>query len=310
MQAKFVILPALGLIANSFVSGQPAQQRWAIIAAHGPAANSNPGIANAEARVTDDLTAQLTGLPGVALIDRASIDKVLKEQNFQNSDRSSADTAVRIGKLLGVGQMVLVQVFDYSYTTHPDQSGGKTRTMGTIVLRANARMIDVETGVIRAQPSAAYQDSVEISETTKSQGFQFGTIRVPPKQTTHGGDPKVIADNEWAKADNAVVKDLAAKLSGSIPPPPARKLESALVAGIVNGAVFINRGSTIGIKAGDRFQIIRDVNVGLNDPETGKPMLQKQRVCVLTIERAEESNASGSCQGGLPQAKDVAEPLQ
>src|SRR5215471_2959115 len=121
MQAKFVILPALGLIANSFVSGQPAQQRWAIIAAHGPAANSNPGIANAEARVTDDLTAQLTGLPGVALIDRASIDKVLKEQNFQNSDRSSADTAVRIGKLLGVGQMVLVQVFDYSYTTHPDQ---------------------------------------------------------------------------------------------------------------------------------------------------------------------------------------------
>lgn len=305
---KFAVLLLLNLMAGSFAA---AQQRWAIISAHGPAANSNPGIAAVETRLTDELTAQLTGLPGVALVDRASVDRILKEQNFQNSDRSSADTAVRIGKLLGVGQMVLVQVVGASYTTHPEQSGNTTRVIGTVVLRANARMIDVETAVIRAQPSSAFEDSVLVSETTKTQGVQFGAIRGPPKQTTNGGDPKVIQDNEWAKASDAVVKDLGAKLSQAAPVSSGPRPDSgALVAGIANGAVYINRGSAVGIKEGDRFQITREVSVGLTDPETGKPIVQKQRVCVLTIANAAESSASGSCQGGIPQTRDVAEPLK
>jgi hypothetical protein len=271
--------------------------------------------------LTDDLTAQLTGLPGVALIDRASIDKILKEQNFQNSDRSSADTAIRIGKLLGVGQMVLVQVYDASYSTHTEQSDSTTRTTGTVVLRANARMIDVETAVIQAQPTSAFQESVPVSETSKSQGFHYGVLQVPARQKSKGGDPKggdpkVIEDNEWAKASDTVAKDLAGKLAAALPATPAvsaappAKMESPLVAGIVNGAIYINRGSTAGIKAGDKFQITREVSLGLTDPATGKPLVQKQRVCVLTIANADESVASGTCQGGLPQSKDVAEPLR
>lgn len=309
MKSKFLYLLAISLLASSFVSGQPTR-RWVVVAARGPAARSNPGIANLEDLLTDALTTQLTGLPGVALIDRSSIDKVLREQNFQNSDRSSPDTAVRIGKLLGAGQIVLLQVASASYTTHPDQSGNTTRVYGTVELSANARLIDIETAVIQAQPTAAFQDRVLVSETKKTQGFQFGTIRTAPKQTTTGGDPKVISDGEWAKANDAVVKDLAKKLSSSAAAVSAPKLESALVAGIAEGAVYINRGSSMGVKAGDRFQITREVSVGLNDPETGKPMVEKQRVCVLTITKANETNASGTCQGGIAEAKDVAEPLR
>jgi hypothetical protein len=312
MKFKFVFLLALSLVASSFAIGQQAR-RWAIVTAHGPAASSNGEIARAEARLTDDLTTQLTGLSGVALIDRASIDKVLKEQNFQNSDRSSADTAARIGKLLGVGQMVMVQVYDASYTTHAEQSGNTTRTTGTVVLRANARMIDAETAVIQAQPSSAFQESVPVSETSNSQGGQYGPIRVPARKKVTGGDPKVIEDNEWAKASETVAKDLAGKLTSALPTisaVPTAKTVSAMVAGIVNGEVFINRGATVGIKAGDKFQVTRVVDLKINDPETGKPMTKKQPVCVLTIVSAEESNASGKCQGGLPQSKDVAEPLR
>jgi hypothetical protein len=282
----------------------------AIVEANGPVARQNPQAALAESRVTDDLTAKLAGTPGLTLVDRASIDRILKEQNFQNSDRSSADTAVRIGKLLGVGQMLLVQVYDASYTTHTDSSGNTARTMGTVVLRANARMIDVETAVIMAQPSSSFQDSVEVSETSKSQGFTFGAIRVPPKQKSTGGDPHLIQDNEWAKAGDAVTAELAAKLMTSIASAPGPQVASALVAGIANGSVYINQGSTAGVKAGGKYQIVREVSVGLNDPTTGKPIVQKQRVCVLTITNVDESNSSGTCQGGLPQSKDVAEPMK
>jgi hypothetical protein len=278
------------------------------VEANGQLARSNAVFALAESQVTDQLTAKLAGKPGFTLIDRASIDKIIKEQNFQNSDRSSADTAVRIGKLLGAGQMVLVNVYDGGFTTHPEVSGNTTKTMGIQTLRANVRMIDVESGVILAQPQSEFQESVQVSSVSKSAGYQFGALRVPPKQSVSGGDPKVIQSNEWAKASDTVTTDLATKLLATMGSAPGPKMASPLVARIANGSVYINEGSNAGIKASDKFQVIREVSVGLNDPATGKPIVQKQSVCVLTIVNVNESSASGTCQGGLPQSKDVAEP--
>jgi len=296
-------------MACPWMSGQPTR-RLAIVEANGPVAHLNPGFALAESRVTDGLTAALVGAPGLTLVDRASIDKILKEQNFENSDRSSSDSAARIGKLLGVGQILLVQLTGASYTTHEEGSGNSTKTMGTVELSATARLVDVETGVILAQPTSAFQDSVLVSETSKSRGFQIGAVQVPARQKTSGGDPKVIQDNEWAKAGTAVVQELATKLEAAMASVPGPKAASALVAGIANGSVYINQGSTAGVKVGDKYQIVRQVSVGLNDPTTGKPIVQKQRVCLLTVVNVDEANASGTCQGGLPQSKDVAEPVQ
>jgi TolB-like protein len=278
-----------------------APRRVAIVEANGQLARSAPIYTLAESRVTDELTEKLASKPGFTVVDRASVDKIIKEQNFQNSDRSSSDTAVRIGKLLGVGQIVLVNMYDASLTTHQEGS----RNMGTQTLRVNVRMIDVETGVILAQPSAQFQETVLLSET--SSGYQIGAIKVPAKQK--GGDPKVIIDNEWTKACDSVTTDLAAKLETGMGSAPGPKRTSALVAGIANGSVYINQGSAGGIKAADKFQVVREVSVGLNDPATGKPIVQKQTVCVLTVVNVNETSASGTCAGGLPQSKDVAEPM-
>jgi hypothetical protein len=308
MRSNFVLLLTLTLLVSSLALAQPAR-RLAVVEANGQLARSNAAFAFAESQVTDQLTAKLTGKPGITVIDRASIDKIIKEQNFQNSDRSSADTAVRIGKLLGAGQIVMVNVYDGGFTTHQEESGSTTKTIGTQTLRANVRLIDVESAVILAQPSSEFQDTVQVSSVSKSQGYQFGALRVPPKQTSSGGDPKVIQSNEWAKASDAVTSDLAAKLLAAMGSAPGPKAASALVAGIANGSVYINQGSNAGIKASDKFQVVREVSVGLNDPSTGKPIVQKQTVCVLTIVNVSETSASGTCSGGLPQSKDVAVPM-
>jgi hypothetical protein len=309
MRSNSVVMLAFTLMACSLTFAQ-ATRRLAIIEANGPMARSNAIFALAENQVADKLTAKLAGQPGITVIDRASVDKIIKEQNFQNSDRSSSDTAVRIGKLLGAGEIVLVNVYDGGFTTHNEQSGNTTKTIGTQTLRANARLIDVESGAILAEPSSEFQDSVPVSQVSKSNGAQFGAIRVPPKQTVSGGDPKVIQSNEWAKASDAVTTDLAAKLLATIGSAPGPKAASALVAGIANGSVYINQGSQAGIKASDKFKVVREVNVGLNDPATGKPIVQKQTVCVLTIVNVNDTNASGTCAGGLPQSKDIAEPMK
>ena len=308
MRSNSVVLFALTLLVSSLTLAQ-STRRVAIVEANGQLARTNAAFAFAENQLTDKLTAKLTGKPGLTVIDRASIDKIMKEQNFQNSDRSSSDTAVRIGKLLGAGQIVLVNVYDGGFTTHQEVSGNSTKTIGTQTLRANVRLIDVESAVILAEPSSEYQDSVQVSEVSKSQGYQFGALRVPPKQSSSGGDPKVIQSNEWAKASDAVTTDLATKLMSAMGTAPGPKMSSSLVAGIANGSVYINQGSNAGIKASDKFQVVREVSVGLNDPATGKPIVQKQSVCVLTVVNVNETSASGTCQGGLPQSKDVAEPM-
>jgi hypothetical protein len=311
MASKFVFLLTLASGAH-FLTAADSAQRWAVVAAHA----STTANAKVEDRLTDELTAQLTGQPGVLLIDRASIDKVLKEQNFQQSDRSSADTAARIGKLLGVDHMVIVQVYDFTYSANTEQSSGATRTTGTIVLRANAKMVETETAVIRTQPSSSFQESVPISESKQGgQPIRLGGFTIPGGGATKkGGDPKVIEDNERVKATTAVAKDLAGKLSyvnAAAPSAPvAPRSVNAVVAGIANGAVYINQGSATGVKAGDRFQIVREVPLGFDNPTTKKPMTEKKVVCILTIAAASEDSASGGCDGGIPQREDIAASIR
>jgi hypothetical protein len=83
-----------------------------------------------------------------------------------------------------------------------------------------------------------------------------------------------------------------------------------MVAGIANGSVYINQGTAAGVKAGDRFQIVREVPLGFDDPATRKPVTEKKAVCVLTVAAASDGGAFGSCEGGIPQREDIATPLR
>jgi Flagellar assembly protein T, C-terminal domain/Curli production assembly/transport component CsgG len=309
MRLRFMSLFSVMLVASSLALAQPPR-RIAVMEANGQIERAYPILAFIETNVTNALTSKLTGQPGLIVIDRASVDKLLKEQNFQNSDRSSAETAARIGKLLGTGQIVLVQLDGASYTTHDTTESGNTiRTTGTVILAATARLIDVETGVILTSPSSSYQDSVVVAEKSTSKPMQFGTIQVPAKQKTTGGDPAVIQANEYGKAQEAVTQELAAKLMTAMKAAPTVKAASTLVAGIAGGSVYIGQGLKAGVKVGDKFQVVREVATGLTNPTNGKPIVHKQQVCVLTIASVDDDDASGTCQGGLPQKNDIAEPM-
>ena len=307
MKLKKALPVILFLICPSLLA-QPAR-RIAILPA-------NDKYAELENHVADSLTGKLAGTSGVTIIDRASTERILKEQNFQNSDRSSLDTAARIGRLVGAGQIVLIRVSSGSYTGHQETSGNTIKSIGTVVLQADARVIDVETAVILGQPASSFQDSAEISETVVkkgSNGIHFGAIQTrptPPSRQTTGSDPKVVENNEWTKAIDAVTTDLAPQLVKVLGGAPGPKAELPLVAGIANGSVFINEGTTSGFKPGDRFQVIRKVDTGLKDPRTQQPITQRKAICILVVNNVDETNSSGTCQGSLPLSGDVAEPLK
>lgn len=96
---------------------------------------ANGKFGDLENRVADRLVEKFAVRPGLTVTDRQSIEKIIKEQNFQNSDRSSPDTAARIGKIAGAGQIVLVQVDTGSFTTQAEKSGSSTTNVGTVILQ-------------------------------------------------------------------------------------------------------------------------------------------------------------------------------
>ncbi len=172
---------------------------------------ANSKFADLENRVSDGLVERFAGRPGLAVVDRQSIEKIIKEQNFQNSDRSSPDTAARIGKIAGVGQIVMVQVDTASYTAQNQKDGSTTTAVGTVILQAHARMIDVESAAILAQPSSSFEDHATIATVTEHKAVTFGAYHKNASQTVQGNDPKVVETNEITKAIDSVSTDLATR---------------------------------------------------------------------------------------------------
>ena len=289
---------ALALLLCQFLHAQPAR-RIAIIAGNGALEQTMPIYRVGENRLTLSLTGKLATMPGMALIAQTDIDLLLKTQNFENSDRSSVATAAQIGKLLGASQIVLVNFTSGTQSHHVEGSAASTKDIATVQADANARLIDVETGAILAQPSCSFKQQAVASETKKW-----------PVLKTTGEGLQATWNDLWTKATNLFTQELADKLASALAQAPAPAAADILVAGITNGSVLINKGTVSGIRQGEKFQIVRMVSTGVTDPATNELIKQKQHVCVLTVTDAEETSSSGMCVGGVPQRNDIAEPIQ
>lgn len=289
---------ALALFISSSLYAQPAR-RIAVIAGNGALEQAAPIYKIGENRLTVSLTGKLAGMPGITLIAQADIDLLLKTQNFENSDRSSTETAAHIGKLLGAAQIVLVNVAGGVQSHHLESTPVSTKDIATVQSDVNARLIDVETGAILAQPSFTFKQDAVASETRKW----------PVLKTTGEGLQATWSDL-WTKATETLTQELADKLASALAQASPAAAGEILVAGMANGSVLINKGTVAGIRQGERLQIVRMVSTGVTDPATNELIRQKQRICVLTVTDAEDSSSSGSCAGGVPQRNDIAEPMQ
>lgn len=67
------------------------------------------------------------------------------------------DTAAQISKLLGASQIVLVNFTSGNQSQHREDSTSSTKVIATVQVEANARLIDVETDAILAQPSCTFK---------------------------------------------------------------------------------------------------------------------------------------------------------
>ena len=104
------------------------------------------GLTETEAKVlTQRLTSKMIELSEYTVVERANIDKILKEQKFQHSGCTDSQCAVEIGQLLNADVSVIGTVSKF----------GSTYTM-------DCRIINVESG--EALQSASYTHKGEIDD--------------------------------------------------------------------------------------------------------------------------------------------------
>src|SRR5215469_16299494 len=111
------------------------------------------------------------------VVDRNTMDKILKEQNFSNSDRVDPTTAAKIGHILGVSCIIVGTITQFGrddkhigggaagYGLGKIGLGGLHKNDSKAVVNVTAKMVDVNTAEILAVVTGTGQ--------SKRSGFGF-----------------------------------------------------------------------------------------------------------------------------------------
>jgi len=266
-------------------------------------------------RISDELISKLATLGTVEMIDKEHLNAVIQEQNQGYSDRFSPTGAARLGKLLNADVLIIGQVDSFSVAQKTENKGNmlvsKQVQTGVVDLTVTIRIIAVETGTILAAPSATSEQKEVLSSRSSSSLPIIGIAATPaPTYPVFGME---WASKDIDKAVDDVTTQLSQKVSSSIVSLQASPTAATVpkFVGIEDGLVVINKGHNAGIKPGDRFNIVRPTNTGLQDPDTSQPIIRKKKLCTMTVTVVEDTISSGTCDGSTPPQKgDEIQPAQ
>ena len=223
------------------------------------------------ASLADVLVKELLEGGRYSVIERRAIDQVLKEQNFSNSSRVDAKTAVAIGRLLGVQAIITGSVLQFGVEEKEVSVGSGTlgrvtrgvigggrRTNATAKVSLTARLIDTSSGEVLTAASGEGESS---KASVGASGYATGTIDMT--SSTFQGTVLGEAVNRAAKAVASSLNEFGSKLAS------APVAYSGLIADVSGKSLIINVGRQKGVQLGDTIEITRPGRQIL-DPQTKK----------------------------------------
>jgi curli biogenesis system outer membrane secretion channel CsgG len=252
-----------------------------------------------------------------SVIERKELDKIIKEQNFSNSDRADASSAAKIARILGVDGIIIGSITQFG---RDDKStslgggalggftgrfgiGGVKKTESNAVVQITARLIDTSTAEILASASGK-------GESTRKGTGLLGAGGGGWSEGGAGIDMKAsnFANTIIGEATNKAVEDVGSKLDAKASTLPTTVVQ---VSGVVadsapDGTIIINIGSKAGLKVGDRLDVKHPVRP-IKDPTTGKTLrMVEDLLGQMVVTEVEEGSASGKFTGaGKPQVNDT-----
>lgn len=274
--------------------------------------NSNVDVGKGMA---DLLVDKLVASGVYQVYERKELERILKEQNFSNSDRANPATAARIGQMIGVDAIIVGSITKFGRDDKTTEVGAVGRITGRwgisgvgkkeskAVVGLSARIVNVDTGEVVATATAD-------GESTRSGAALLGAGGA---QSASGGGYYDMSSRNFAstligEASLKAVEAVAGQLDLQAARVPLRSRQlSALVADVSGNVLIINLGAKAGVKVGDKFQISRQGRE-ITDPATGRVIKRvTEKIGELVITEVDELSATGKFSGaGEPRVGDAA----
>ncbi len=192
----------------------------------------------------DEFTTQLVNSGEFSVIERRQIEALLTEQKLGMSGAVDANTAARIGRLIGAQAVIVGSITQFSLDRKSAGIGRLAATYTEAESIVDARVINTTTG--------------EIVLTAKGAGKKrFGGAAFKDYNFERDMDAGTAQEALRPAIEEAVKQVRAQKsqlASLAVSEPMAQ------VVGVRGADYYIDRGQNTGVKAGQRFEVVRVVD--------------------------------------------------
>lgn len=260
--------------------------------------------------ISDLLVQKLVQDGKYSVIERNAIDKVLREQNFANSDRVDSSTAAKIGRILGVEAVIMGTITQFG---RDDKStgvgggalgnwgskwgiGGVKKHESKAVVGVTARMVDTTTAEILAA----------VTGEGKSQRSGTSLVGAGGGGGSAGGGGYDMASSNFGttilgEAVHQAVDSVGQQLEQQAGSLPTRIVViDGLVADVSGNTLVLNVGSKTGVKVGDTLEVSRPVRT-VKDPATGKVLKTvTSKLGTATVTEVDEVSSTATFSGTGP----------
>jgi curli biogenesis system outer membrane secretion channel CsgG len=233
----------------------------------------------------DELTTQLVKTGEFTVVERARFDAIVAEQHAGMSGAIDPATAARVGKILGVQAVVLGSITKFTVEQRSGGFGPLSASYTEAESMLDLRVVDTNTAEVLVVAEGGGK--------TRFGGAAYRDINL--QQTFQQGAAQEALRPSVEKAIAALVQQKA-KIAVAAP-------AAAQVVGVREGAIYIDRGENVGLKVGQRLEVLRVVDV-IKDASGNVLDEVTEKVAVLEITRVLSQSAICSVVEGSPKEGD------
>jgi curli biogenesis system outer membrane secretion channel CsgG len=264
--------------------------------------------------ISDMLVEKLVNGGQYSVIERNALDKILKEQNFSNSDRADPTSAAKIGAILGVDGIIIGSITQFGRDDQHTNIGGGGYGLGKFglggvgtskskaVVAISARIINTSTAEIMAAVTGKGESTRGDTKLLGGGGGWSGG----------GGGGLDMGSSNFAntilgEAVRGAVDSTAEQLNSASGKVTALKLNiNGVVADVSGSTLIINVGKKVGVHVGDTLEVSRQVRV-VKDPTTGKVIKAvTDKMGTATVTEVDDDSSTATFSGnGAPKVGDV-----
>jgi len=255
--------------------------------------------------ISDMLVEKLVNGGQYSVIERNALDKILKEQNFSNSDRADPTSAAKIGAILGVDAIIIGSITQFGRDDQHTNVGGGGYGLGKFglggvgtskakaVVAISARIINTSTAEIMAAVTGKGESTRGSTSLLGAGGSGSGGGR--------GGldmGSSNFANTILGEAVRGAVDSTAEQLNASSGKVTALKLNiNGVVADVSGNTLILNVGKKAGVHVGDALEVSRQVRV-VKDPTTGKVIKSvTDKIGTATVTDVDDDSSTATFSG-------------